>query len=92
MGVFYPQNPVFGQNFTKNALWEKKFQTKVVGPKISYGIVYLKFSLRFMVLLPRDFKVDLQTAGYQFSKEFLAKYTFWVKKSQTKVVGHKISY
>ena len=37
-------------------------------------------------------QVGLQTARNPFSKEFFAKYTFWVKKSQTKVVGRKISY
>jgi len=83
MRVFTPQNPLFGQNFTKKALWEKKSQTEVVSRKISYRIVYLKFSLRFMVLLSRDFEVGLQTARNQFSEEFFAKYTFWVEKSQT---------
>jgi len=92
MGVFTPQNPVFGQNFTKNAFWEKKSRTRVIGRKISYRIVYLKFSLRFMVVLPRDFKVGLQTARNKFFGKFFAKYTFWVKKSQTKVVVRKISY
>ena len=55
---------------------------QVVGRKISYRIMYLMFSLRFLVLFPRSFKVRIRTAKNQCAGNSLRNMHFWSKSSK----------
>jgi len=62
---------------------------QVVGRKISYRIMYLMFSLRFLVLFPRSFKVRIRTAKNQCAGNSLRNMHFGSRSFRQKLLAVK---